>query len=87
LGPRRLAVKNEAGVACIPESCAAFRLKAFETWPGALIGPVRGKILCEIRLEQEADLSGTGSLVQVRMAARQRMRSTRRDVPQRQMRA
>lgn len=55
-------MKNEAGVAYTPELCAAFRLKAFETRPDALIGPARVKISTKIRLLRGADLGGPREL-------------------------
>jgi len=35
--------ETTAGVACLPQLCAALRLATFEAWPNARCGPVRGK--------------------------------------------
>jgi len=35
--------ETTAGVAYLPQLCAALRLATFEAWPNARCGPVRGK--------------------------------------------
>ena len=57
-------MKNGAGVACRPESRAAFRLKAFETRPDASsIGPSDGsKASATIRVEGGTDIGGPREL-------------------------
>jgi len=76
--PRPERVKNGAGVACKPKIRAAFRLKAFETWPGAYDGPSDGRDARELLRElRDTDISGPREFGAGAVAAKQQTHSTR----------